>query len=73
MNGIYKVKSENLICLYKEASILKDKFDYISFIHIYRSCNKRADELSNLAISKDYFNKNIYYDSDDNKSADEIL
>ena len=62
MNGIYKVKSENLIELYKEATSLKNQFDYILFKHIYRSSNKRADELSNLAISKD-----------DNESADEIL
>ena len=73
MNGIYKVKSENLIELYKEAANLKKQFHYISFKHIYRSSNKRADELSNLAISKDYFDKNMYYDTDDNESADEIL
>jgi ribonuclease HI len=73
MNGIYKVKSENLIELYKEATKLKSQFDYISFTHIYRSSNKRADELSNLAISKDYLDKKMYYDTDDNESADEIL
>ena len=73
MNGIYKVKSENLIELYKEATNLKSQFDYISFTHIYRSNNKRADELSNLAITKDYLDKKMYYDTDDNESADEIL
>ena len=73
MNGIYKVKSENLIELYKEATKLKNQFHYISFTHIYRSSNKRADELSNLAITKDYLDKNMYYDTDDNESADEIL
>ena len=73
MNGIYKVKSENLIELYKEAANLKKQFDYISFKHIYRSSNKRADELSNLAITKDYLDIKMYYDTDDNESADEIL
>jgi ribonuclease HI len=52
MKGEYKVKSENLIHLYNEAKELEKMFDSIEFEHIYRENNKRADELSNLAISR---------------------
>ena len=52
MNGEYKVKSSNLIELYKLANQLKSKFQYITFNHIYRDNNKRADELCNEEIKK---------------------
>jgi ribonuclease HI len=51
MKGEYKVKSVNLINLYNQAKDLEKMFDSIEFQHIYRENNKRADELSNLAIS----------------------
>lgn len=73
MKGEYKVKSSNLINLYNEAKELEKQFEFILFSHIYRCQNKRADELSNLAISKDYLDKNIYYDKDDEDDADEYL
>jgi len=50
MNREYRVKSLNLKLLSQEASLLAERFDYITFQHIYRNENKRADELSNLAI-----------------------
>lgn len=50
VNGVYKVKSESLQELYKETQALKPQFDYIEFNHVYREYNKRADELSNLAL-----------------------
>ena len=56
MNGEYKVNSENIIHLYKQAKILETEFENISFSHIYRNNNKRADLLSNIAIEK-HFNK----------------
>jgi len=73
MKGEYKVKSANLINLYNEAKILEKEFDFIDFKHIYRENNKRADALSNLAISKDYLDKNMYYDKDDEDEPDEYL
>jgi len=73
MNGEYKVKSTNLIDLYNEANDLSKKFENICFKHIYRENNKRADELSNLAISKDYLDENMYYDEVDEEEADEYL
>jgi ribonuclease HI len=54
MTGKYKVKSENLIGLYAQAKELEKQFDVIIYNHIYRNLNKRADELSNLALSQDH-------------------
>jgi ribonuclease HI len=50
VNNIYKVRSECLHELYKEAQALKTEFGFIEFNHVYREYNKRADELSNLAL-----------------------
>ena len=55
MNGAYQVKSPKLIGLYKEAKKLTEQFEKITFVHVYRHLNKRADELANVACS----NKNI--------------
>jgi ribonuclease HI len=52
MNGLYKVSSENLIELYKTAKQLEKLFDSITFNHVYRKDNKRADELSNDGLIK---------------------
>ncbi len=73
MKGEYKVKSANLIKLYNEAKVLEKEFNIINFKHIYRENNKRADELSNMAISKDYLDEKMYYDEDDEDEADEYL
>ena len=73
MKGEYKVKSTNLINLYNEAKLLEKEFEIISFNHIYRENNKRADELSNMAISKDYLDEKMYYDKDDEDEPDEYL
>ena len=51
MNGEYKVKAEKLIELYNIANDLSSKFETITFTHIYRKNNTRADELSNLALN----------------------
>lgn len=54
MTGKYKVKSENLILLYDKAKELEKQFEVIVYNHIYRNFNKRADELSNLALSQEH-------------------
>jgi len=50
MKNEYKVKSENLLPLYKKAKELQLQINVssvnIDFIHVYRNENKRADELS---------------------------
>jgi ribonuclease HI len=50
MRGTYKCNSSNLLPFYNSAKELSTKFDSIQFQHIYRIFNKRADELSNIAI-----------------------
>lgn len=52
INGVYKVKSETLIPLYNTAIEKTKLFTNITFAHVYRNDNKRADELSNLGLNK---------------------
>lgn len=52
MKGTYKCNSQNLIELYDKAKQLENNFENISFVHIYRNKNKKADELSNIAVAK---------------------
>jgi deoxyadenosine/deoxycytidine kinase/ribonuclease HI len=53
MKGIYQVKAENLIPLYKTAKILEEQFDFIEYHHVKREFNKEADKLANQALDKD--------------------
>ena len=50
MKGEYKVKAENLYKLYENAKTLEKQFTTVSYNHVYRNKNKRADELSNMAL-----------------------
>lgn len=52
MNGEYKVRSTNISELNKLAMNLKKKFSIITFNHVYRENNKRADELCNQKIEE---------------------
>lgn len=52
LTGKFRVKSTNLIDLYTRAKFLSNLFDFITFNHIYRNYNQRADELANLLINK---------------------
>lgn len=54
INGLFKIKSDNLLELNKEANELKKQFKYIEFNHVPREKNKRADELSNIALFNMY-------------------
>jgi hypothetical protein len=51
-NKVYKVKNETLLILYEKFRALKCKFKYITFTHIYRTHNKRADQLANMGLIK---------------------
>lgn len=51
MKKEYKVKSPALIEYNRDAVRLSAHFSEITFMHIYREHNKRADELSNLGIT----------------------
>jgi ribonuclease HI len=50
MLGLYKVKHEGLRPLYKEAKERCAAFDAVTFRHVRREQNRRADELCNLAL-----------------------
>jgi len=50
MTGIYKVKNENLIGLWKDARQLSALFRHFSISHIPRELNARADRLAKKAI-----------------------
>jgi len=50
MDGEYSVKSSALIELYERAKQLETKFTNITYKHIYRSENRRADELANISL-----------------------
>ena len=52
VTGLYKVKSQSLLNLYHKTKELQNQFDDIYFTHIYRNKNRRADELSNIAIKE---------------------
>lgn len=50
MNGQYKVRNAGLLPLYEEARHLARQFKEVSFRHVRRELNKRADELANKAM-----------------------
>jgi len=50
LNGQYKVKHEDLKPLWSAAIDLKRKFSFISFTHVMRVKNKKADALVNKAL-----------------------
>jgi ribonuclease HI len=50
MQGTYKVKHEGLRPLYEEAKSLSAGFDRVTFRHVRREQNRRADELCNEAL-----------------------
>lgn len=53
INGNYKVKQEHIKVFIEKINILKEKFKLnISFSHIPREKNKKADRLVNLALDQ---------------------
>lgn len=50
ITGIYKVKDENIMSLYKSIQEASKKFDKIDFIHVPRAENKHADKLVNIIL-----------------------
>lgn len=52
LNKKWKINSILLMPLFITSNKLISNFDYIEFNHIYRSNNKRADSLCNLALKQ---------------------
>src|SRR5262245_19715488 len=50
MRGEYKVKHPGILPLYRQASDLVDQFDRVTFRHVRREDNRRADQLCNDAL-----------------------
>ena len=50
VTGKFKVNNVLLQELHQEVIKLTKNFDYIAFNHVYRDKNKRADQLSNMAL-----------------------
>jgi ribonuclease HI len=50
VNQKFKINSKHLLELYNQVILLKKKFNNISFQHIPRNLNKRADQLANECI-----------------------
>lgn len=50
LSGMYKVKSPNIKELYKECKKWESKILTVTFQHVRREQNKRADELANLIL-----------------------
>jgi len=59
MKGTYRCQSKLLLDLYDKAKELETFFEKIEYFHIYRKENKRADQLSNIAVSQYLENKYI--------------
>ncbi len=53
INREYKVKNKDLAPLFLQVHNLSMSFGKISFSHVRREENKRADELANLAMDKE--------------------
>jgi ribonuclease HI len=52
MLGVYRVKHQNLIPLYRKAKSLSLQFDRFSIRHTPRAGNKDADRLANVAVDR---------------------
>lgn len=50
INGLYRVKSQNLIPLYKEGKDIISKIGNVMVLHIPREKNKEADVLANKGV-----------------------
>ncbi len=50
LKGEYKVKNENIKPLFIKAKALIAKLEAVTYKHVVRELNKRADELANMAL-----------------------
>jgi ribonuclease HI len=53
MRGEYQVKSEDLRALFRKAKLLAAKLEHVTFYHVRREQNRRADRLCNEALDGD--------------------
>lgn len=56
MNGVYKVKNQDVLAIYKEVKELTEGFEACAFTHVAREQNAKADAQANAAVDA-YFSK----------------
>ena len=55
MNGIYKIKSRDLLPIYADIrKMVAENFEAVSFVHVKRELNGEADREANLAIDRHF-------------------
>ena len=54
MNGVYKIKNRDLLPLYGEIKGKLKDFEAVSFVHVKREQNERADREANEAIDRHF-------------------
>lgn len=52
LNGIFKIKNQDILPIYKDIQEMTGKFDAVSFVHVPRSQNAIADSEANHAIDQ---------------------
>jgi ribonuclease HI len=50
VTGKWKVKNDNLRAIYNQIKEVEPFFTVITYQHVYRKDNKRADQLANIAL-----------------------
>ena len=58
LNGIYKVKNNDLLPIFNDVKNLLSQFEAVAFVHVRRDFNREADEQANLAIDR-HFDENV--------------
>ena len=52
LNGIFKIKNQDILPIYRDIQEMVSKFDAVSFVHVPRSQNAVADSEANRAIDQ---------------------
>jgi ribonuclease HI len=52
VNGVYRIKNEGLLALYRQARHLMARVGTVTLEHVRREQNKDADRLSNLGMDR---------------------
>lgn len=56
MNGVYKVKNQDILAIYQDIQGLLQNFEACAFTHVAREQNAKADEQANLAVDAHFAN-----------------
>ena len=52
LNGIFKIKNQDVLLIYRDIQEMASRFDAVSFVHVPRSQNAVADSEANRAIDQ---------------------